>query len=87
MDKKVFKYFNRCEHPQVIQNKYTGDYVKSFSIWASEQAIRCNSSLRCGISASILDARNKVAINLRSAQGENTFSFNLYEIAKIGSFA
>ena len=28
MDKKVFKYFNRCEHPQVIQNKYTGDYVK-----------------------------------------------------------
>lgn len=28
MDKKVFKYFNKCEHPQVIQNKYTGDYVK-----------------------------------------------------------
>lgn len=28
MDEKVFKYFNRCEHPQVIQNKYTGDYVK-----------------------------------------------------------
>ena len=28
MDKKVFKYFNRCEHPRVIQNKYTGDYVK-----------------------------------------------------------
>ena len=28
MNKKVFKYFNRCEHPQVIQNKYTGDYVK-----------------------------------------------------------
>lgn len=28
MDKKVFKYFNRCERPQVIQNKYTGDYVK-----------------------------------------------------------
>lgn len=38
-------------------------------------------------SAPILDTRNKVAINLRSAQGENTFSFNLYEIAKIGSFA
>lgn len=28
MNKEVFKYFNRCEHPQVIQNKYTGDYVK-----------------------------------------------------------
>lgn len=28
MDKKVFKYFNKCEHPQVIRNKYTGDYVK-----------------------------------------------------------
>lgn len=28
MNREVFKYFNRCEHPQVIQNKYTGDYVK-----------------------------------------------------------
>lgn len=28
MDKKVFKYFNQCENPQIIQNKYTGDFVK-----------------------------------------------------------
>lgn len=28
MDNKVFKYFNKCEHPRIIQNKYTGDFVK-----------------------------------------------------------
>ena len=33
MNKEVFKYFNRCEHPQVIQNKYTGDYVKVDCGW------------------------------------------------------
>lgn len=28
MDDKVFKYFNKCENPRIIQNKYTGDFVK-----------------------------------------------------------
>lgn len=28
MDNKVFKYFNKCERPRIIQNKYTGDFVK-----------------------------------------------------------
>ena len=28
MDNKVFKYFNKCENPRIVQNKYTGDYVK-----------------------------------------------------------
>lgn len=28
MNEKVFKYFNKCENPRVIQNKYTGDFVK-----------------------------------------------------------
>lgn len=28
MDNRVFKYFNKCEHPRVIQNKYTGEFVK-----------------------------------------------------------
>lgn len=28
MDNKVFKYFNKCENPRIIQNKYTGDFVK-----------------------------------------------------------
>nr|DAG02913.1 MAG TPA: Replication associated protein [Microviridae sp. ctE3S2] len=28
MDSKVFKYFNKCENPRIIQNKYTGDFVK-----------------------------------------------------------
>nr|DAV93432.1 MAG TPA: Replication associated protein [Microviridae sp.] len=28
MDNKVFKYFNKCENPRIVQNKYTGDFVK-----------------------------------------------------------
>lgn len=28
MDSKVFKYFNQCENPRIIQNKYTGEYVR-----------------------------------------------------------
>lgn len=28
MDSKVFKYFNKCENPRIIQNKYTGEFVK-----------------------------------------------------------
>lgn len=28
MDNKIFKYFNKCENPRIIQNKYTGDFVK-----------------------------------------------------------
>lgn len=28
MNNKVFKYFNKCESPRIIQNKYTGDFVK-----------------------------------------------------------
>nr|DAE25567.1 MAG TPA: Replication associated protein [Microviridae sp. ctSIq6] len=28
MDNKVFKYFNKCENPRIVQNKYTGEFVK-----------------------------------------------------------
>jgi hypothetical protein len=46
------------------------------------------SFLRDTVPLPISNARNRVAIIcLRFTQGENTFSFNLYEIAKIGSFA